>query len=408
MAGVSAAFQLALRGWSVSLVDKSEPGEATSYGNAGIIQREAVEPTAMPRDLATLASIAVGLTNDVRYDVTALPRHIRPLFSYWWYSAPKRYRTIAAAYATLINTATSEHQVLIDAAGGSNLIRREGFRVFYRTKPSLDGALKAADRVAATQGVPFRHMSAGELADAEPALARVSAVEKIAGAIHWLAPWTVAEPGALVKAYADGFRRLGGTIVRGDATSLAETSDGGWRVQTVDGPIEAEHAVVALGPWSPKLLAPLGYDFPMVLKRGYHKHYAAPEPLKLPLGDRDFGYMMAPMLRGIRITTGAELGHADAPSTPVQLGRAENAARSLIDLGSAVETDPWFGTRPCMPDMLPVVGAAPRHKGLWFDFGHGHQGFTLGPTTGRLIADLMEGVTPFVSEEPFRSERWAR
>ncbi|MET4608905.1 glycine/D-amino acid oxidase-like deaminating enzyme [Bradyrhizobium sp. JR4.1] len=46
-----------------------------------------------------------------------------------------------------------------------------------------------------------------------------------------------------------------------------------------------------------------------------------------------------------------------------------------------------------MLDMLPVIGHAPRHHGLWLHFGHGHQGFTLGPTTGRLLAELMNGVS---------------
>ena len=69
----------------------------------------------------------------------------------------------------------------------------------------------------------------------------------------------------------------------------------------------------------------------------------------------------------------------------------EQAARQLVDLGTAVEAEPWSGVRPCMPDMLPVVGAAPKHKGLWIHFGHGHHGHTLGPATGRLLAELMSG-----------------
>ena len=78
-------------------------------------------------------------------------------------------------------------------------------------------------------------------------------------------------------------------------------------------------------------------------------------------------------------------------SQPRQLDRAEQAARRLVDLGTAVEAEPWSGVRPCMPDMLPVVGPAPKHKGLWMHFGHGHHGHTLGPTTGRLLAELMSG-----------------
>ncbi|MCY1246021.1 D-amino acid dehydrogenase [compost metagenome] len=73
-----------------------------------------------------------------------------------------------------------------------------------------------------------------------------------------------------------------------------------------------------------------------------------------------------------------------------QILHAANTARELFGLREPVEATPWSGTRPCMPDMLPVVGPT-RHKGLWFHFGHGHQGFTLGPTTAFLLAEQIEG-----------------
>jgi D-amino-acid dehydrogenase len=56
--------------------------------------------------------------------------------------------------------------------------------------------------------------------------------------------------------------------------------------------------------------------------------------------------------------------------------------------------------------MLPVIGRAPRHRGLWFAFGHAHHGFTLGPATGRLVAELMAGEAPFVDPAPFAPERF--
>ena len=127
---------------------------------------------------------------------------------------------------------------------------------------------------------------------------------------------------------------------------------------------------------------------------------------RLPLVDKAGGYAMGPMATGIRITTGAELTGLDALATPVQLASAEASARELIDLGKRVEPDPWFGTRPCTPDMLPVLGPAPRHPGLWMNFGHGHQGFTLGPATGRLLAEMMSGETPAIDPTPYRPERF--
>ena len=89
-----------------------------------------------------------------------------------------------------------------------------------------------------------------------------------------------------------------------------------------------------------------------------------------------------------------------------QLAAVEPVARELFPLGARVDGAPWLGRRPCTPDMLPVIGAAPRRRDLWFAFGHAHHGFTLGPVTGRLIADLMTGTQPFVDPTPFRVERF--
>lgn len=97
------------------------------------------------------------------------------------------------------------------------------------------------------------------------------------------------------------------------------------------------------------------------------------------------------MQKGLRVTSGAALVGLDAQPVPTQLQQGARALDELIELGPRVDEPQWFGSRPCLPDMLPLVGKAPKHKGMWFNFGHGHQGFTLGPTTAHLLADLIEG-----------------
>jgi len=122
--------------------------------------------------------------------------------------------------------------------------------------------------------------------------------------------------------------------------------------------------------------------------------------------DAERGLVIAPMAAGTRITTGAEFARIGAPSTPVQLDKAEQAARELIDLPQPVEAEPWLGNRPCTVDMKPVIGPAPGHSGLWFNFGHAHQGFTLGPVSGRLLAEMIEGSKPLVDPGPYASTRF--
>jgi len=400
MVGVSTALHLQRRGWSVMLVDRKEPGRETSYGNAGIIQSEAVRPYPMPRDLATLVRIAAGRANDVRYRLASLPRHAGPLLRYWWHSTPERHREATLAWARLIAYATAEHDTLISEAHAGNLIRRAGYRLLHRDRSALDEAIATAEENRRDYGVQFRVLDGKELAKAEPLLR-----DDLPGAIHWLAPWTVSDPGGLVSAYAGLFERLGGMLVRGDAQTLTQTATG-WSVDTEQGRLDAAAAVVALGPWSPDLLRRFGYQIPLVRKRGYHMHYQGGTPLDLPLVDAANGYAMAPMAKGIRITTGAELTSPGAPATPIQLGHAEAAARGLLEIGTRVEPEPWFGTRPCTVDMLPVLGPAPRHRGLWTNFGHGHQGFTLGPATARLLAETMNGEASPIDASPYRPDRF--
>ena len=96
----------------------------------------------------------------------------------------------------------------------------------------------------------------------------------------------------------------------------------------------------------------------------------------------------------------------DAIKTPVQLGRAEPVARNLFPLGERLDADPWMGARPCTPDMLPIIGKAPRHANLWFAFGHAHHGLTLSAVTGRLLAEMVTGGTTFVDPAPFSPARF--
>ncbi len=347
MVGVATAVHLQRRGWSVTLVDRKPPGRETSYGNAGIIQSEALRPYPMPRDWRSLLRIATGRTNDVRYRATTLPHHVRPLLSYWWHSAPKRHDRISAAYAEIIARAAPEHADLIGESAAAELVRHDGFRVLFRERAAFDAEAAAAEALRAAHGVRFTVLTPQQFKQAEPGLRDAGL-----GGLHWLEPWTVSDPGALVEAYARLFEGLGGTIARGDAASLSERN-GTWSVTGGDGRIDAEAAVVALGPWSPDFLNKFGYRIPMVHKRGYHRHYAGGSALKLPLRDATCGYVMAPMRGGLRITTGAELAMPHDKADAVQLARAEQAAREIIDLGRPVEAEPWFGTRPCMPAMYP-------------------------------------------------------
>ncbi|MEJ2804067.1 FAD-binding oxidoreductase [Comamonadaceae bacterium PP-2] len=401
MVGVSTALALRQRGHRVLLVDRKSPGRETSYGNAGMIQREAVMPYAFPRDWRALWRVALGQGNDVHYHLRAMPALLPRLARYWMNSAPKAYAPVAEAYSKLIAHCLGEHEAWIGAADAGDLVQRQGWLQGYRTPALFDAARAQAQAVAQAHGLAVDMLEGPALSAALPGLRG----GLLAGAVHWKDPWSVSDPGELVERYAALFLRMGGQFVQGDAATLRQDGNG-WSVQTADGRVQAQHAVLALGPWADAATRALGYRLPLFIKRGYHRHYAMDRPLRLPLLDTEQGVMLAPMKRGLRLTTGAEFAGLDAPATPVQLAQAERSTRQLFELGTGVEPQPWLGARPCTVDMKPVIGAAPRHAGLWFNFGHAHQGFTLGPASGRLLAELIGGEAPYVDPAPFSPRRF--
>lgn len=402
--GVSTALQLARRGRSVVLVDRRGAGEETSYGNAGLIQREGVVPYGFPQGLGLLVRYGLNNNIDAHYHARALPFVAKFLAQYWWHSNARRHEVIARSYAPLIENSVSEHADLIRESSAEHLIRKDGWTEVFRTEAKRDEEFKEADRLAREYGISYKKLTPTELQAREPHLST-----DFIGGLHWEDPWSVLDPKGLTMAYLKLFERLGGKLVRGDATTLSQLPQGkGWRVQTDEGPVEAEQAVIAMGPWSEDVTKKLGYRFVMGVKRGYHMHYGTKGNATLNhwTMDKERGYFLAPMNQGIRLTTGAQFALRDEPKNPVQVDRAEKVARSIFPLGERLDAEPWMGSRPCTPDMMPIIGEAPRHKGLWFAFGHAHHGLTLGPVTGRLIADAMAGEKPFLDISPYRPERF--
>lgn len=400
--GVSIALHLQRRGRDVVLLDRRGAGEETSYGNAGLVERASVVPYPFPRDLALLMKYGLNRSTQVRFHPLFLPRIAPWLFSYWRNSSPARLAEATRAMRPLIEACVDDHADLVAEAGAATLMRRNGWIKAVRSQRSLD-AEAATARALTSYGVAFEVLDRAALAAREPHLG-----EALVGGVHFTDPATSPDPGGLTKAYADLFVRKGGRFVEGDARSLARTPPG-WRAQGFDGlEITAREAVIALGPWSNDVYEGLGYRLPLAVKRGYHMHYRARENAVLahPVLDVDAGVLLAPMTRGVRMTTGVEFADRDAPPNSIQIDRCEPYAREIFPLGERVEATPWLGRRPCFPDMRPVIGPAPRHPGLWFAFGHNHHGFTLGPVTGRLLAEMMTGAPTLADPTPYSADRF--
>lgn len=400
--GVSVALHLQQRGRAVVLADRRGPCEETSYGNAGIIQREGIVPYAFPRDPEKILRTALNQLPEAHIDWRALPALAPWLWAYWRHGSPARVAATASAARPLIERSIAEHEALMQAAGISALLRRTGYLKVFRSPELFAAGCRLEQAASEAYGVMYEVKDARAVHELEPHLDGA-----LAGGILMPQPASVTDPAAVGKGYAALFSRRGGKLHTADARTLEAAAEG-WLVRTVEGPIEARDAVVALGPWMDEVTRRLGLSLPLAVKRGYHMHYRARgnAMLNRPIFDAEGGYVLAPMQRGLRVTTGAEFAPRDAPPSPVQLDRVEPLARALFPLADRIEPKPWLGSRPCFPDLLPMLGAVPGKPGLWLAAGHHHLGFTLGPVTARLLAEMMTGEAAFTDPWPYRVDRF--
>jgi D-amino-acid dehydrogenase len=172
--------------------------------------------------------------------------------------------------------------------------------------------------------------------------------------------------------------------------------------------LTADRLVVAAGAWSNQLLGQLeGKQVPMTAKRGYHSMISKPGiDLDLPIISNSRGFVMTPLADGLRLAGTAEFARLDSAPDYRRAQVLVDHARDYLPGLNTESVSEWMGQRPMMSDSVPVIGPSPRHRSVFYAFGHGHYGLTQGPTTGRMIADLLEGRDPGIDVSPYRMERF--
>jgi D-amino-acid dehydrogenase len=181
-------------------------------------------------------------------------------------------------------------------------------------------------------------------------------------------------------------------------TAWRENSDGIAGVETPQGALTADHYVIAGGAWSGGLGKMLGWRLPLQAGKGYS--ITLPQPKRLPslcsiLAEARVA--VTPMGSALRFGGTMEIAGLDESIAAERVqGIIESATAYLPEFRAEdFEGQPvWRGLRPCSPDGLPYVGRSPRHSNLWVATGHAMMGLSLGPATGRLMAQLLSGAAP--------------
>lgn len=402
--GIAAALELQRRGNRVTLIDRKQPGRETSYGNTGVLSDASIVISNNPGLRARLPQYLLKKSNALDYSLGFVLRHLPWVARFLLHCSDTHMNHAADALRAIQVLSLEIHKGLIEDADAGHLLRRTGWLKLFRTEAGFKGYGRERALLERT-GVRHTVYSAEELRQLEPALK-----PRYFAGILLDACCSLSSPAALCDAYVGLFTAAGGTVRRAEAAALSQDAQEKWTVTFTGGDsMTADAVLIAAGPWSSEVAGWLGYRIPMAWERGYHLHLQpGPGPaLNRAIHDVERGYVMTPQQQGVRVTSGVELTDRDAPKNDRQVRRAVASARELADFGEPVEDEPWMGRRPTLVDSLPMIGAAPRHSGLWFDFGHQHTGLGMSTGSARILADLFQGKKPPIDETPFRPTRFS-
>ena len=399
--GVCSALSLQRAGHHVRLIDAKKPGRETSYGNAGMLAEASFLVMNNPGLVKILPKILLNRALGVRVNRWFVLKRLPWFLKFLSYCRKAHVLHAASALRQLLTLSLDAHKELIKAAGADHLLQQTGWLKLFRTEAGFAKFSKDLE-IVKSYGARFTVYEREQIRQIEQGLKPI-----YCKAVLMYDTCAVSSPADLTDAYVALFQSLGGVVEQTKVTGLRQ-QDAGWCVECGANKFTAGDLVISAGAWSAEMASWLDYRIPMAWERGYHMHLQPGEApaLHRAIHDIEAGFVMAPMKVGLRVTSGVELTDRDAPPNYQQINQAVAMARKAYDIKDQLDQTPWMGRRPTLIDSLPMIGAAPRHDGLWFNFGHQHLGLSLAPGSAQLLTALIDNTSPPMDAGAFSPTRF--
>ncbi|MFC3721957.1 NAD(P)/FAD-dependent oxidoreductase [Neoaquamicrobium sediminum] len=404
--GVCTALMLQREGFKVTIIDPNPPGDGASFGNAGCFNASSIVPMSMPGMMSSLPKWLLDPMGPLSIRLSYLPRIAPWLVQFLLAGRPEKVKGQARALRSLLKSTVPLISSLADEAGAGHLIRHEGHLTVYRTEPEFEKD-RGGWELRRLNGVKTQVLDAAALRDFDPNLS-----PRITKAILVEENGHTVNPRELVVHL---FRKIianGGDYVPARVTGFETDGNSLKSIETTNGSIVVDAAVVATGAHSRSLAASLGDHVPLDTERGYHIVIKHPEVTpRIPTTDATGKFIATPMEMGLRVAGTVEFaGLAAAPNwkrAHILYTQIQSLLPGLGPLGSEDRYTKWMGFRPSVPDSLPVIGFAHRTPDVVYAFGHGHLGMTGAPMTATIVSELLSGKKTSIDITPFAPGRFS-
>ncbi len=385
MVGLATAWFLQERGVEVTVIDRDGVAAGSSWGNAGWLTPGIATPLPEPAVLKYGLRAVLSPSSPVYVPPSARPDFIRFVTGFTRHSTMAAWKRAMGALVPVNDLSLASFDLLRDGGVAAVTHEAKSFTAAYRTVEERQTLLEEIEHIHASGGdITYDALTGDEARAIEPALADTI------GAAIVLHGQRFVNPGEYVAALADSVTDRGGKIVTGSAvTGLVETGHG-VRVESAGRADEQfDQVVVATGAWLGRLARDFGVKRVVQAGRGYSFSVAVDDLPNGPVYFPAARVACTPIGDRLRIAGMMEFRRPEADLDRRRIEAIVASARPLLK-GADLDhrQDEWVGSRPCTVDGLPLIGAT-RSSRVFVAGGHGMWGITLGPVTGRLLAEQM-------------------
>ncbi|MCY4335186.1 MAG: FAD-dependent oxidoreductase [Litoreibacter sp.] len=400
--GICTALSLLERGVQVTIIDKGEPGQETSMGNAGVVSPWSIIPQSLPGTWKSIPSLMLRGSRPLSIHPRAMLQIIPWGLRFLRNGNERQVRATAEAMSHLCGPSIELYQRHLAGTGYEGLITDSMYVHAFRDDSRA--SLTSIDyQIRTEMGASLELVGGNELAKIEPAL---SAEFKAAILIKGQA--RIRSPGRLGTVLAEKARQLGAIFRRDTVRRIRPVGAGQWCVECDGENIQADRVVLSMGAWSPALLKGLGVNVPLMAERGYHVEFNDPGvEINNSVMDVDAKVVASSMEAGLRVAGQAEFAPVDAPANKRRGMQLTKIARTIFPDLNTERAQFWMGRRPSFPDSLPVLGEVASHPGLTLNFGHSHYGLMMAPSSAEITARTLCNENQNLSLGPYALHRFA-
>ncbi|NDV43620.1 NAD(P)/FAD-dependent oxidoreductase [Flagellimonas sediminis] len=403
ISGLCSAYYLVRGGHQVTVLDRTDISTGASFINAGYITPSHFIPLAAPGII----------TQGIKWMFNgSSPFYVKPRWDMEFFKWALLFKKAATASQVKravpiikeLNLKSRElYEQMVADLDFAFHYERKGVLMAYSTAKSEHEEHEVAEK-AIKLGLDAVVLSKEELQKIQPVLS-----DKVLGAVHYTCDAHMT-PNQFMKGMKTWLKSKGVIFEYNQAVD-SFLLDGNCisAVKTQDSVFEADAFVLASGSWTSQLAKSLKLNIPIQGGKGYSMDVHRPTGITLPTILVDARAAITPMEGFTRFAGTMEFSGNNSTVRKERVNALANAVKEHyreVEINENEKQNATSGLRPVSPDGLPFIGRTSKYSNLTIAAGHAMMGWSLGPITGKLIADEIDNRSTSINLDPISPDRY--